>query len=780
MHALDVLEFGAICERLASQCETAPGRALASALLPSFDPDQVSLWIEQTTEAVDLLDAATLSLRGVHDLARPLDYAGKGGVLDGESLFRAAELLRVSREAKTLLGPQRHGLPRLKAIAHRLTLDSRTEQRLYECLESDGAVKSEASPMLASAREKKVRLSQKLQERINSYVSGKTREWLSDPVVTQRAGRFVIPLKAENRGKIKGIIHDTSSSGLTLYVEPEDVVRAANDLREAEAQERTEVEKVLAKLSGIVGAFAALLIENVEALASLDLILAKARLGFAMKAVAPLRQEGAALSVRNARHPLLDPAAVVPCSLELGREFDSILITGPNTGGKTVAIKAIGLMAAMAQAGLMCPADEVRIGCFSQLWADIGDEQSLQQSLSTFSAHIRNIAAAVNGLKKGALVLLDEIGAGTDPAEGSALARAVLLDLQKRGARVLASTHYGELKVFAANTPGFVNASMEFDRKSLRPTYRLMVGVPGSSHALHIASRYGMPDRVLKEAEASGGVLEQDIAAMIDRLEQAQKQALASQSRADKLAAEVARVKKEAERKLNEAQEIRNSIRSRAAEELQEVLRLIRLEAAQVFEEVKKDPTGRGLERAREKLRELNEAGQEFVKEMQPSTPRQDAPRAGDVVKGATVQIGGLGQKGTVAEEPKGGKVVVQIGPMKMTVNLDQIKVLEGPKAASPIRSKGVHSITLEKAQTARPEVVLVQMRAEAAQETLDRFLDDAVLGGLPFIRIVHGKGEGVLRSLVQETLRRHPHVKSFGLADASEGGPGVTIARFG
>lgn len=777
MHALRVLEFEEIRQRLARHCETSVGQALAHALSPSFDPEVVKIWNEQTGEAIDLIDSGGLSLRGLHDLSKSLDYCRKGGVLEGVLIFQTSELLRLGREAKKSLEAKRERMPRLGHLATRLFMDSRLEDRLASSVESDGTVKSEASPGLASARERKARLAQRVQERINSYVSGKTREWLSDPVVTQRSGRWVIPLKAENKGKIKGIVHDTSGSGGTIYVEPDDVVRLGNELREAEGQERSEIEKVLRKLSELTALVAEPLIDSVEALGQLDLILGKARLGIAGDWCLPTLLPDPAIIIRSGRHPLLDAKIAVPLSLELGREHTSILITGPNTGGKTISIKTVGLFVAMTQSGLPVPAGEVKAGVFSQIWADIGDEQSLQQNLSTFSAHIKNIAEAVDGLKKGALILLDEIGAGTDPAEGAALARALLLDFQKRGAIVMASTHYGELKLFAANTPGFINSSMEFDRKTLRPTYRLMVGVPGSSHALHIAQRYGIPSRVLEEAERSGPIQEKDISNMIEQLEISQKRAQASQSRADKLAAELKRVQSEAETKLKQAEEIRQNVRGKAVQELEELLRQIRLEAASVFEEVKKDPA-KGMERARKKLAELQDVGSSFVQEMKPVEKAKPALKPAEITRGMAVHVRDLKQSGTVLEEPKGGKVLVQIGMMKMTVPVAHLT--PGQIRKESAKPNEVRKLTMHKASTAKSEINLINKRAEEAQDELERFLDDAILGGLPYVRIVHGKGEGILRQVVSSVLDRNPHVKGHKPADGSGGGAGVTLADLG
>lgn len=425
----------------------------------------------------------------------------------------------------------------------------------------------------------------------------------------------------------------------------------------------------------------------------------------------------------------------------------------------------------------MPPAKDVRIGCFSQFWADIGDEQSLHQSLSTFSGHIKNIAEALEKIAPDSLVLLDEVGAGTDPQEGAALARALLLEFQRRGAKVMASTHYGELKLFAANESRFLNASMEFDQKSLGPTYRLLVGTPGSSHAMRIAERYGIPKEVIQEAEAGFTIQERDIAQMIQNLEESQKRAREAQSRADRLAAQVSRAEREAEQKIEKAEEARRRVREQAAEELQEILRQIRLEAADIFEAVKRDPSQKGIDKAREKLKSLQDVGQQFVREIKPAEKPKPKPAIQKLEKGMAVRVQGFEQSGTLVEDPKGENVMVLVGSMKMRVKVGQLTVVNAPQAP---RAKKSNALTFEKSQTAGTEIHLRQMRAEDASDKLEKFIDDAVLGGLPWVRIVHGKGEGVLRKVAQEILRRHPHVKSFREGEPGEGGEGVTVAKLG
>ncbi len=491
-HALRVLEFDSVLQRLASHCETEQGADLARAMEPEFDSNEIWRLQDLTKEAYDLLGVANLpSLGAVRDDRQAVERAAKGGSVDGETLYRIGEALGAMRNLKGVVCARNNPFPLLADIAVVLPEITELERKLHDSLDGNGEVKESASPELGTLRRKRTSLGQRAVEKMQSYLSGKLRDSLSDPIYTVRDGRYVLPVKAEHKGKIRGIVHDTSGSGQTVYVEPEDVLQIGNQIREAEAAERAEVARILANLSSRVGARSREILAGYEAAGQLDFILAKAREGYASRSCLPTRLPGHQVEIRKGRHPELDPDTAIPLTTELGLNADAVLITGPNTGGKTVAMKTVGLFVVMAQCRMMLPASEVRLGHFTQVWADIGDEQSLQQSLSTFSGHIKNIAEALKFIKPGALVLLDEVGAGTDPAEGAALAIALLNRFVESGAKVMASTHYGELKVFATNSPRFMNASMEFDVKSLRPTYRLMMGTPGASHALRIAERYG-------------------------------------------------------------------------------------------------------------------------------------------------------------------------------------------------------------------------------------------------------------------------------------------------
>lgn len=776
-HARQVLEFDTVLALLAGHCQTTPGAAEALAVEPSFEPDGVWELVAETAEAESFLgEASAPSLAPVKDLRSAFLRADKGGVLGAAELCECAWCLQALRQMRVALTPMRGEIPRLWNLAEFFPDHPKIEARILESIDGDGTVRDAASPALAAIRRKRTAAASKIVERVQSYVSGRTREYLSDPLYTTRDGRYVVPVKVEHKGKIRGIVHDSSASGQTVYIEPEDVLQLGNALRQAEAEEREEIQRVLAELSGLLSEVASAAMAAIENAAALDLILARARLGGAMKGVLPekLKRDRRGIEIHDGRHPLLDPAIAVPLRLSVGVDGDGVLITGPNTGGKTVAIKTVGLFVLMAQSGMMLPAERVNLVPFTQVWADIGDEQSLQQSLSTFSGHIKNIAEALKGCREGALALFDEIGAGTDPAEGAALAKAILLEFQARGAAILASTHYGELKAFAYNAPGFTNAAMEFDAKSLRPTYRLIMGAPGASHALKVAGRYGISETLLAKAKEELGESAGDIARMLEQLEVAQKQARTAQGEADRRAAELKRAEEIANRKLSEADEVRKSAFAKANAQIEETLREIRLEADRIFEELKSAVDPRKLQQIRADLKALQTVGQEAANEFKPEVRTE--PGTAAVTKGASVRVEGYNQVGIALENPREGKVQVQLGPLKLTVAENLVRVVETVQMET---RKSSSAIRHDRVTSARSEIHLRAMRAEEALRDLEKFMDDALLAGLPSVRIVHGKGEGILRQLTRDYLKKHPGVARYADADPSAGGAGVTVAVF-
>lgn len=779
-HALRVLEWERVREQLVAQCESALGGKLASELLPSHNCDEVVAKQALTADVLRMYDTGLPSLRGLYDVGEPAKLASKGAVLEGATLAKIGQSVRVVDAARKAILGYGGEILRLRAKAEMVPDLGWMGAKLDRCFDLDGEMLDEASPALALTRSNKAKANKRILEKIQSYTSGPSREYLSDTVFTQRNGRYVIPLKSEHKGKIRGIVHDSSASGSTIYVEPEAVVDLGNQLRQAEVAEQTEIKRILKELSAEVGMHSQEVGIALETGAEFDLVFGMVRLGVGQDGCLVELVLGEGIKISKGRHPLLDKSIAVPLSLTLGLGEPSILITGPNTGGKTIAMKTVGLFVAMAQSGMMVPALAVEVGVVSQIWADIGDEQSLEQSLSTFSGHIKNISLALGQLRKGALVLIDEVGAGTDPDEGAALACALLNAFLDKGAVVMASTHYGELKMFASDHPKLVNASMEFDLKSLAPTYRFMEGTPGSSHALKIASRYGIPKEIVAAAELGFSEQERDIGKMLEQLELAQRRAQKAQSDADKLADRLKRVEAEAERKIEQAEAARRRVGERASNELNELLRQIRIEAEEVFELVKKDRSQGAIDQARGRLRSLNEAGAELSREVRPIEREDDRGIA--LRKGVKVKVRSLNMTGILLDDPKSGKVAVQAGALRLDMDVKDLVPLEAPvKQIVKKKSAGSKIATrmrLEKAVKMRRELHLRQMRAEEAEETLDRFLDDAIVAGVDEVRIVHGKGTGVLRKLTHDLLRRHSQVLSFEEADAGEGGQGATIAR--
>jgi len=769
-----VLEFDLVLDQLAKHCDTELARVVASKLVPSADPTEVWEMLATTQEAYELIAGSTPpALYAVQDRRPQLRKAKKGGVLGGVELAQIADAATAMRAMRQFLIPRRETSPRLAQRAEWLPNLPQLERELNDALDGAGEVRDSASQHLATLRQRKRGLHSKLIERIQAYTT-KHRDLLSDPIYTVREGRYVVPVKAEHKGKIRGIVHDTSGSGQTVYIEPEDVLQLGNQVREAEAAEKEEITRILTKLSAIVGNHADELDSGITQASDIDLQFAKAKLAFEQKAGMPLKADSPGLVIEGGRHPLLEAQGtkVTPLDISVGMGAKALLITGPNTGGKTVAIKAVGLFVLMAQSGLFLPARMARLGVFSQVWADIGDEQSLQQSLSTFSGHLKNIAAAIKGLKPGALVLFDEIGAGTDPAEGAALAKAILSHLVGAGAYIVASTHYGELKAFAYETDGFTNAAMEFDPKSLKPTYRLLMGSPGASHALKIAERYGIPKAVVEKATSNLDESQAEVGRMLEKLEHAQRQARIAQGEADRRLHELRAAEKKAEQKLAEAEEIRRTVHARAQEAIEGTLRELRMEANALFEELKKAVDEKKLADVRSKLKALQTKGQGKADTYR--TAPESVTDAGKIEKGMTVRVAGYRQDGTVLELYGTEQALVQLGPLKLKLAQAALTPVGAPprKDVRPSVRLG-----LERAMHAESELHLRALRAEDALVELQKFVDDAVLAGLHQIRIVHGKGSGVLRQVTHDYLRKCREVESYREGEAGEGGQGVTIA---
>lgn len=785
--SLGVLEYPAIIQRLAAATSFAPGRELALALRPTADAAVVGQRLAETGEAQALLSRGGHDLlAGVRDVREAVRRAELGGLLSGQELLDVAATAAAMGRARRRLLADPDAWPHLARWALQLGTFAELEEAIGACIGPDGQVLDDASPELARLRARIRALHQRIRERLEAILrSTALRPALQEALVTVRNGRQVVPVKQEHKAMIPGIVHDTSASGATVFVEPMAVVELNNELQETRSLEEREVERVLRHLSGQVAGEAGPLLTGLAALAELDLALAKARLADAMKAVRPRMNEEGWIRIVGGRHPLLT-GKVVPIDVWLGREARVLVITGPNTGGKTVTLKTIGLFCLMAQAGLFVPAEPgTELAVFSGIYADIGDEQSIQQSLSTFSSHMSNIVRILQVMDARSLVLLDELGAGTDPTEGAALAMAILDHILAAGARAVATTHYSELKAFVHNRPGMQNASVEFDVETLAPTYRLIMGLPGRSNALEIAARLGLPAPVLAQARARLTHDEVRVDDLIRNLEETRRAAAAELAEARRLREENQRLREELVAARAELEARRQAVLEKAREEARRLLHAARREAEAVLAELRRLQRQGDLEAARKARRRLDQL-RDQLDSSTPSGAVQGAPlRQDQVVAGLAVLVPSLQQVGIVTEPPGAdGQVAVQVGGMRVRVPWHELR--RAPAAAPaekpaerprPAPRPGV-GLMAEKRTHLSPELHVRGMTVEEALEAVDKYLDDAVLAGLSRVRIVHGKGTGTLRRAIHEHLRADRRVKAWRLADPAAGGHGVTEAE--
>jgi len=783
------LEFPAVMEMLAARCRFGVAVERAREIGPSGDATHVRYLLDVTAEAVDLLTAfPDVAIGGARDVRALVERAAKGARLQPPELLLVLDMVSAARNLRraVIRLPEVEGrFPKLLDFVEALAELPDIEADIGRSIGPRGDVLDTASPALAQIR-REVRIAQsRLMERLNALVSGgRYASALQDAIITTRDGRYVVPVKAEARAALPGVVHDTSASGQTLFVEPFDVVELNNKWRERQLEEGHEVDRVLDALSARVGDRAEAIVRSVEATAAIDLAMAKARLAFDLKANRPRLWDPAAAAPANpdghpthrirlvrARHPLLDQATVVPIDVELGESYRVLVITGPNTGGKTVALKTIGLLCLMAQTGLFVPAEEESLlSVFPAVFADIGDEQSIAQSLSTFSAHMRTVIAMLGHVTPDSLVLLDELGAGTDPQEGSALARALLTELLERGPLVVGTTHYSEVKAYAYATPGVENASVEFDVQTLAPTYKLMVGVPGRSNALAIARRLGMPEAVLARAH---GLLDPDEVradALLQDIRRRRDEADAIVARAKAAEQSAAQLRRLAARELRQAEQERQQARAEALAEAEAELAAVR----ETFRRLQRDRetvalTREHVEGRRQEVEQAAETVQTF-KRRRPA--RQPEGIKKPIAVGDRVRLVALGQEGEVLSVSD-GTADVQLGSLKTRQPLDALERLGRARPATQERAV----FTPPRPDPVGIELDLRGYRAGEVEEMLERYLENAYRSGLPFVRIIHGKGTGALRNVVRDFLADHPAVAKAQLAPPEEGGDGATVA---
>jgi DNA mismatch repair protein MutS2 len=787
-HVLAKLEFPEILRRLAEQCRFNVAAERALELGPSGERSVVIYLLEVTAEAVDLLtNFPDISIGGARDVRALAERAAKGARLQPLDLLQVLDMLaaaRTLRRAFLRLPDVDARFPHLAGFAEHLIEIPNLEADIGRAIGPRGDVLDTASPDLGRIR-REVRVAQsRLTERLNSLVNGgKYATALQDSIVTMRDGRYVVPVRADARGQVPGVVHDTSASGQTLFVEPLEIVELNNKWRERQIEEQHEINRILDQLSSKTGDRADALNSSVEAAAAFDLAMAKARLAFAMRANHPQVWQGAQpddnghptqrIVLRRARHPILDSETVVPIDVDLGERFRVLLITGPNTGGKTVALKTIGLLTLMAQTGLFIPADDSSmVSVFPAVFVDIGDEQSIAQSLSTFSGHIRTVIGMLREVGRDDLVLLDELGAGTDPQEGSALARAIVARLLEAGPLVVATTHYPEVKAYAFATPGVENASVEFDVATLAPTYRLMIGVPGRSNAIAIAGRLGMPKEILEQAQ---GMLDPDelrVDALLQDIRQRREEAEAALERAQERDAAAKRLRERARLELRDAEQARRAAREEALAEAEAELAAAR----ETMKRLQRDRDALNLSREHleERRREVDRATDD-LRTFRRERPVAPPPLQGKkpIAVGDRVNIVSLDQEGVVLSVGD-DSADVQLGSLKTRQPLAGLERL-GRARSEPEGRQVV--IAAAPPATVDLELDLRGYRAAEIEAMLDRYLEDAYRSGMPFVRIIHGKGTGALRKVVRDFLAAHPAVAKYESAPANQGGDGATVA---
>ncbi|MEJ5252381.1 MAG: endonuclease MutS2 [Armatimonadota bacterium] len=772
-HTLKVLEYDAIRQKLAAHCTTPLGAERARQMTPLTDIESVRLRLQQTSEARRLIDLAEpMSLRGAQDVRSAVSLARAGGVLTPENLLSVADTLETARRLRQFLLAREERCPALCVLARQLEPLPDVVGEIRRCLREDATVADSASPELARIRQRLRHLHTRITERLQATLnSSRVRNMLQEPVITMRGDRYCLPVKAEYRAQFGGIVHDVSASGATLFMEPQEVVDLGNQIREAQIAEQNEIERILAELSAQVGKHADAILLTCDALGELDHIDARARLSVEWDAIEPGLNTQGKIRLRKARHPLLKPP-VVPIDVELGDRFRILLITGPNTGGKTVTLKTVGLLTLMMQSGLHVPADSgTEMAVFQKIFADIGDEQSIEQSLSTFSGHITNIAGMLPQCDEQTLVLLDELGAGTDPAEGAALAQAILDYLLARRSRVMATTHYGELKSYAYARQGVQNASVEFDVQTLRPTYHLRIGTPGSSHAIVIAQRLGLPPTVIETAQARLAGRETESASIMRRLEEEQRAVEEARAAAEQERREAQELRKRLNLQMAKLEEERQRVREEVAQEVQARLQELVQQAEEAYRRLREQPReNRAAQEARQQIRQ---SAEEMKKLLAPSAPAS-APE--EIREGDTVKVTTLNVAGTVLQLTE-KEAVVQAGAIRVTVPREALRRVETTRpAATPAVSVPVN---LRGAMQVSSEIMLRMQRVDEALANLDQYLHDAYTAGLEQVRVIHGKGTGVLRQAVREYLKTHPLVRSYRGASPAEGGDGVTIVTF-
>ena len=802
--ALKILEYNKIIDQLTEYAASPLGKALCQSLTPSSDLEEVRTWQAQTTDAVTRIRLkGSVSFSGLRDVGDSLKRLDIGSSLSIPELLSISSLLTVALRAKSYgrheaeEGEEAEDFDSLEPLFAGLEPLTPLNNEIKRCILSEDEVADSASPGLSHVRRSMKVTADRIHTQLNSILNS-NRSYLQDAVITMRDGRYCLPVKSEYKSQVSGMVHDQSATGSTLFIEPMAIIKLNNEMRELEIQEQKEIEAVLASLSNQAAPFTEDLRINMELLAQLDFIFAKAALARRYKCSAPVFNNRGYIHIKDGRHPLLDPQKVVPTNVWLGKDFDLLIVTGPNTGGKTVSLKTVGLFTLMGQAGLHIPAWEgSELSVFDQVFADIGDEQSIEQSLSTFSAHMTNIVRILNEADARSLCLFDELGAGTDPTEGAALAIAVLSFLHNMKCRTMATTHYSELKVFALSTPGVENACCEFNVETLQPTYRLLIGIPGKSNAFAISQKLGLPQYIIDDAKSHLQAKDESFEDLLASLEENRITIEKEQEEIKTYKEEISSLKQRLTQKEERLDERKDKILKNAAEEAQRILREAKETADQTIREINRlaasSGVGKELEAERAKLRDkLKKTDEKLaVKPKGPSQPISPKKlKIGDGVKVLSMNL-----KGTVSTLPNAkGDLYVQMGILRSLVNIRDLELLNEKDISATLgdgrsvsyggrtvksRGSGSSQIKMSKSSSVSSEVNLIGMTVDEALPTMEKYLDDAYLAHLQTVRVVHGRGTGALKNAVHKRLRQLKYVKEFRLGQFGEGDSGVTVVTF-
>ena len=784
--ALKTLEYNKITDRLASHASSEPGIKLCRELQPMMDMDEINSALKQTSDAVSrIFRHGSISFAGLKDI-RPLTKA-----LEVGSALGMSELLDICSLLKVAAGARRYGVSEDEAVdslsgLFNVIYDIADVRREIErCILSEDEIADDASAELKNIRRQMRICTERIRTELNSMLNGSDRTYLQEAVITTRGGRYCIPVKAEYKSQVPGMVHDQSKAGSTFFIEPMSVVRLNNEIREYEVKESEEIAKILASLSAMAGNYTAELDADYDILSQLDFIFAKAKLSFEYKGSEPIMNTRGYINIRKGRHPLIDSRKVEAIAVSIGDEYNELIITGPNTGGKTVTLKTIGLFSLLGQSGLHIPAaDNSELTVFNDIFADIGDEQSIEQSLSTFSSHMKNIIEILAKADSNSLVLFDELCAGTDPTEGAALAISILTSLHKLRVTTVATTHYSELKIFALSTEGVQNACCEFDVATLAPTYRLLIGIPGKSNAFAISGKLGLPQYIIddaKESLASEDVAFEDV---ISDLEKSRVTIEREKLELEEYKKEVEDLKNQLKAKNERLDERSDNILQKAREEASAILREAKETADDAIRKLNRaNAAGMSvaeLEKQRQRIKDnINKVDKGRVLKAQ-APARQH--KASDFHIGDRVHVASLNLDGTVHTLPnQKGELNVTIGIMNYNVNMSDLTIIEEASEMRKLKQKssGIGKLKMSKTASISPEINLIGMTSDEAIMTLDKYLDDAFLSHISPVRIVHGKGSGILRNAVHNYLKRQKHVKSFRLGSFGEGDYGVTIVEF-